>query len=146
MVGKLNRSLYGTRDAAYNWQEEAAKELRIIGFKRGRYNPCLYEHASWKIECIIHGDDFVFKGEEKELERVQEELGKRLEIKTKTLGRGGGDEREARVLGRIIRVTGEGWEYEADPRHAEMIVAELQLQGANSVMTPGEEDRGEEGE
>ena len=40
-VGHLRMSLYGTRDAAMNWQEEVARELRKIGFRRGKYNPCL---------------------------------------------------------------------------------------------------------
>ena len=41
-VGHLKMSLYGTRDAAMNWQEEVAREMAKWGFKRGRYNPCLY--------------------------------------------------------------------------------------------------------
>ena len=41
-VGYLQMSLYGTRDAAMNWQEEVAKEMIKWGFKRGRYNPCIY--------------------------------------------------------------------------------------------------------
>ena len=38
-VGQLRMSLYGTRDAALNWQDEVAKELRRLGFMRGRCNP-----------------------------------------------------------------------------------------------------------
>ena len=40
-AGHQRMSLYGTRDAAMNWQEEVAKEMRRLGFRRGRYNPCL---------------------------------------------------------------------------------------------------------
>ena len=43
-VGHLRMSLYGTRDAAMNWQEEVAKEMQKWGFTRGQYNPCLYYH------------------------------------------------------------------------------------------------------
>ena len=39
-VGHLQMSLYGTRDAAMNWQEEVAKEMIRWGFRRGKYNPC----------------------------------------------------------------------------------------------------------
>ena len=35
MVGLLKMSLYGTRDAATNWQDEVAKEMQKWGFKRG---------------------------------------------------------------------------------------------------------------
>ena len=44
LVGHLRMSLYGTRDAATNWQEEVSKHMTEQGFKRGRYNPCLYWH------------------------------------------------------------------------------------------------------
>ena len=35
LVGHLQMSLYGTRDAANNWQEEIAKVMENDGFKRG---------------------------------------------------------------------------------------------------------------
>ena len=38
-VGHLRMSRYGTRDAAMNWQDEVAKDLRKLGFQRGVYNP-----------------------------------------------------------------------------------------------------------
>ena len=44
-VGLLKQSLYGTRDAAMNWQEEVAKEMKGWGFERGQCNPCLYTHC-----------------------------------------------------------------------------------------------------
>ena len=47
-VGLLRQSLYGTRDAAMNWQEEVAREMKNWGFDRGQYNPCLYTHTHRK--------------------------------------------------------------------------------------------------
>ena len=35
-VGHLRMSLYGTRDAAMNWQEEVAKEMQKLGFRCGK--------------------------------------------------------------------------------------------------------------
>ena len=35
-VGHLRMSLYGTRDAAMNWQVEVAREMYKLGFKRGQ--------------------------------------------------------------------------------------------------------------
>ena len=51
-----------------------------------------------------------------------------------------GEAQETRILNRIIRVTTEGWEYEADQRHADMIIQEMGLTKANSVKTPGEDE------
>ena len=59
MVGLLRMSLYGTRDAATNWQNEVAKEMLRWGFIRGKYNPCLYWHRGWEVKVLVHGDDFV---------------------------------------------------------------------------------------
>ena len=53
------------------------------------------------------------------------------------VGTGSDESAEARVLGRSIRVTPEGWEYEADPRHSEMIVRDHNLLHANGVKSPG---------
>ena len=41
------------------------------------------------------------------------------------------------MLNRFARWTDNGWELEADLRHAELIVEQLGLSTANSVSTPG---------
>ena len=42
MVGLLLMSLYGTRDAATNFQQEVKKLMVANGFTQGVYNPCTY--------------------------------------------------------------------------------------------------------
>lgn len=39
-----------------------ARCMREWGFEVGRFNPCMYQHASRKIRCLVHGDDFVSVG------------------------------------------------------------------------------------
>ena len=72
---------------------------------------------------------------------MKERLAERFEIKTKVVGTGVGEESEERILNRIIRVTEDGWEIEADQRHADIIIGELNLKEANGVKTPCEEER-----
>ena len=48
--------------------------------------------------------------------------------------------RESRILNRIVRWTPKGWEYEADQRHAELIVKTMGLEKGKPVSTPGEEE------
>ena len=43
-VGKLNLSLYGTRDAAQNWSKEYTAFLEGIGFVKGGASPCNFVH------------------------------------------------------------------------------------------------------
>ena len=59
MVGKLQMSLYGTRDAAANFQAEAKEFMRSIGFRQGKYNPCTFWHKERGLRTLVHGDDFV---------------------------------------------------------------------------------------
>ena len=56
-VGYLRMSLYGTRDAAMNWQGEVAKEMQGWGFSRGRYTPCLYWNEKTGLRTMVHGED-----------------------------------------------------------------------------------------
>lgn len=44
MCGKLNLSMYGTRDAAHIWASEYAGMLICIGFVQGSASPCLFHH------------------------------------------------------------------------------------------------------
>ena len=138
-VALLKKSLYGTRDAAANFQAEVTKFMRGIGFEVGKYNVCTYYHRSRQLRTLVHGDDFVTVGDRAETEWFKKRLEERFEIKTKKVGDGPGENREEKVLNRIIRITPEGWEYEADQRHGELVVQGMGLEEAKSVSTPGED-------
>ncbi len=65
-------------------------------------------------------------------ERMEEEF----ELKTTMIGWEPGMEREMKILNRIVRCTQEGVEYEADQRHAEIAIRQLDVEQGNSVLTP----------
>eukprot|EP00973_Karenia_brevis_P014077 1913401-Karenia_brevis.AAC.1 len=75
-VGKLNLSLYGTRDAAQNWSEEVAKCMEAIGFKKGLSSACNFHHRIRDISTTVHGDDFTSTGTGKDLQWLKGELEK----------------------------------------------------------------------
>ena len=52
-------------------------------------------------------------------------------------GTGKDDLKEMRVLNRIVRITIDALLYEADPRHAEMLIKTFQLEDSKAVVTPG---------
>jgi hypothetical protein len=141
MVGKLEQSLYGTRDAAINFQDEIAKFMKENDFTQGRYNPCTYRHRRKGLKTLVHGDDFVTEGGRESVRWFKEKLEKRFEIKTKVVGSGAEEARESRILNRVIRVTPAGWEYEADQRHAEIMMMAMNLEKAKSVSTPSEDPK-----
>ena len=124
--GKLRLSMYGTRDAAQNWEycyQEAFKEL---GFKPGHTSVCHLHHQKRGLKAVVHGDDFTITGSEEELENLGEKLKKKFEIKLQIMGPGPRRVKEQLILNRVVRWTDEGLEYEADPRHAEIAIREVQ--------------------
>ena len=44
MCGKLNYTLYGTRDTAHNWEKEYTAALVDMGFKVGKSTTCVSRH------------------------------------------------------------------------------------------------------
>ena len=142
MVGILKMSLYGARDAAVYFQKEVAKLMASIGFDRAVYYASLFYHERSGPEVLVHDDDFVAVGRRQEVEQFKSQLSKRFTVKNKVMGSRAdlGEVQEARVLNRIIRVKETGWEYEADQRHADLIVQMLKLDKANPVKTAGGEE------
>ena len=54
------------------------------------------------------------------------------------LGTGPNDDKDISVLNRIIRWTPQGIQYEADPRHVEKLLREIDLEGASGAVAPGQ--------
>ena len=53
-----------------------------LGFRPGRYNPCLNYHQGMNLITFLHGDDFATVGTRQEVSWFKTALEKRLEIKT----------------------------------------------------------------
>ena len=140
MCGLLERSLYGTRDAAYNWTETYTKVLcSDLGFVKGESSPCTFHHEKRNLKTVVHGDDFFTEGPAAELRKMDEDLKKHFEMKTEMLGpdKGAGEVQEIRFLNRVLSWHDKGISWEADPRHAEMVIKQLGLEGAQTAATPG---------
>eukprot|EP00973_Karenia_brevis_P072214 10032743-Karenia_brevis.AAC.1 len=79
---------------------------------------------------MVHGDDFLSTAVESNLKWLENILKKEFEIKTKTIGPESTDEKQLKILNRIITYREHGVDYEPDPRHAELIVEQLGLSNA----------------
>ena len=84
----------------------------------------MYYHPARGMRCLVHGDDFVCVGDSGDLRWLEDRLKDRFEIKSTMMGLKPGESREERILNRVIRVSESGWEYEADQRHADLIIRE----------------------
>ena len=136
MIGQLQLSLYGTRDAAQNWAAEYTSLLVELGFKVGKASPCNFVHDKRGLALTVHGDDFTIIGDEMQLQWLGDKMKKRYDLKMDVLGPDAHQEKEVRILNRIIRWTKSGIEYEPDQRHAEKVVNDLGLEKSREVSTP----------
>ena len=141
MVGHLIMSFSDTRDAAANFQEEVRSFMNKNKADQSKYSPSVYHNKECGLISLVHGDDFITVGNRKNIRWFKNNLEHRFEIKTKIIGQGEGEDQEARVLNRIIRVTPEGWEYEPDQRHADILFQAMNLSGAKGVKAPGEDEK-----
>ena len=140
MCGRLNKAMYGTRDAAQNWEYEYVEWLKSVGFVSGRASPCVFYHAERGIRLVVHGDDFTVLGYEEGLDWFRRAISEKYEVKFRgRLGPDEGDDKSIRILSRVVEWTDVGLKYEADQRHVDIIVSKLgYAENSNGVVTPGE--------
>ncbi len=142
MCGKLEKAMYGTRDAAQNWEREYESTFTNLGFKQGRSSPCLFYHPERDIRVVVHGDDFTFMGIDSSLKWITAKLEEVYELKVRaTLGPDPGDDKSVRILNRIVSWNEKGTQYEPDQRHVEIVIKALGLQKGKSVVTPGVKEK-----
>ena len=83
------------------------------GFKQGSHSVCALYHAKENVRVVVHGDDFTALGPNKGLDWFRGVMRRRMEVKFKNrLERG--KPGSVRILNRIVTVTKDGLEYEAD--------------------------------
>ena len=139
LCGQLLVHMYGTRRAGDGWHCEYSEQLvEKMGFVKGDASSCIFRHDERGLITSVYGDDFTTTGPKESLDWFRQELERKYElVETARLGPAAEDDKEARILNRIIRWTPEGLEYEADPRQAEQLCKDLDLVGAKSLGTPG---------
>ena len=76
LLGK--KSMYGTRDAASNWQRDWQGHLENWGYELGRSSRNLFHNKKRETSGLTHGDDFVVTGNEGESVGAQEAFGERV--------------------------------------------------------------------
>ncbi len=102
MCGMLKKSMYGTRDAAMNWERTYTEFLEGVGFRQGRSTPCAFRHVDRDLRIVVHGDDFTILGNVKELDWFRERISARFEVKFRgRLGPEIGDDKSIRLLNRV---------------------------------------------
>ena len=100
------------------------------------------------VRVVVRGDDFASLGPKPALRWLHAELAKAWTIVVRgMLGPPGEKEcsRSIRILGRLVTWGVNGLTWEADPRHAELVVQAFHVTGTR-VTTPGTKEKAEEAE
>ena len=99
----------------------------------------MFVHVERGLATSVHGDDFTTTGPKCELDWFEDKLEAKYELKKGgRIGPGPDDVKELTVLNRVVRWTGDGVEYEADPRQCERLLEGLGLDdGCKWTATPG---------
>ena len=105
----------------------------------------MFFNAKTAVRLVVHGDDFTYIGTKEELEKIKEKMREWYVIKDRgTMGSGKNEIKEVTILGRTVRWTAEGLEYEVDVRHRRRIMeAEGLEEDSKAVPSPAmNEDNG----
>ena len=90
------------------------------------------------VRVRVHGDDFTVAGNDSELKYVAEVFQNKYKTKARRiLGSDIHDMKAMTILNRIVEWTDAGIQYEADPRHVDLIIEELGLENANGSDVTG---------
>lgn len=141
VCGRLNYSLYGTRDAATNREAHYTDIFLSAGFRQGVASTCIFRHEARNTRVVIHGDDITILASQSEIDWLVGLLSAQLKVKLRgVLGPGPKDDKQITILNRIVTWTRDSLTFEADNRHADIIVRTLLGESGNTVATPGTRD------
>ena len=136
-VGRLNKAMYGTRDAPAAWSRLVRVMLSKLGFEACNTAACVFDHPERKLQIVSHVDDFLCAGDASDLQWLRSQLREGYEVDGDILGLGDGESAEGKFLGRILRYTSGGIEWEADPKQVTSLIAEFGMEDCSGVDTPG---------
>ena len=95
IVWRLQRAMYGTRDAAAAWEREWTKTLNSVGFESGLSNPSLLNWKKLDAFMMVHGGDFITLGDDQALSEVDHVMSSHDTIQVRAvLGAGRDDAKE----------------------------------------------------
>ena len=115
----------------------------LLGSLSARHRPATSTTRASGVALTVHGGDSTVSGPEEDFKWLETFIAARWEIKATILGPEGHHAQEMNVLNRSIRWTARGLEYEADQRHRQVVLKELELEHCKPVTTPwGPQEQG----
>ena len=87
-VGLMRKSMYGTGDAASNWERHWQGHVQKWGFQVGLSSNNLFHHKEDRVSGLTHGDDFVLTRATEKLLEVERKMTSVYPIKAKVISYG----------------------------------------------------------
>ena len=98
---------------------------------------CVLLNPANKVRVVSHVDDFLCSGPKECLIELRRLLKEKYEVDGGVLGPNVGETHEGKFLGRLIRYTARGIEWESDPKLVDSLIAKFGLESGKGVDTPG---------
>ena len=143
---KCVKAWYGTREANKCWRNEVTDTLMKEGCKAVVIVPMMFVSENRGFVTVCHGDDFVSCGSAAALDEVDRVLTAHFDTQMlPRIGRTayGGEVSEGKYLGRTIRWSPQGFEWESNSKHVEDMVElcglKLESEGAPTPITKATE-------
>ena len=150
VVGELQASMYGTRDAAFNWEAAYSSEMLKLGFLRGKASANHYFHPVTKVRALVHGDDFALVGLEKDLRGFEGDFRRLYPCTVSLIGPDEQHDKALKILGREIRYATTGIEMEVYTKYLKQALQAYGMEECHAAASPatkeeheGHEDRRE---
>ena len=136
-VLKLNRSLYGTRSAAKNWQDCFTGILHEAGLHELKSEPNIFKNESGSVCLVVHVDDALIAGDGDDVQKLITFISTKVKIRDQIQSlKKDGDELE--FLGRTVRRTAKGFQVVSDAglKTLSKLKTLLGMENSSSVSTP----------
>jgi ribonuclease HI len=132
-VCKLNRAIYGLKQAGRQWNEKLDKSLRKFGLVKSKSDPCVYYMASGDLYIAVYVDDvLIFFNDETKLIEIKTYLSSAFEMKDLGLAKG--------CIGVRIR-QGDGWVELDQENYIVEILKKFGMTDCKPVGTPSDTSR-----
>ena len=139
--GLMRMSMYGTQDAAGNWERSYTDNLEKGGYEQGMAMPAIFINEEDDVLMMCHGDDFASLVDDDGQEKFGKLMDNRFENTTRaTLGPEPYDDKQAIILNRQLRIVRDyplKVDYECDARHVPTLIEQFGMKDAKPAATPG---------
>ena len=134
-VGKLERAMYGTRDAPMIWQDHLRETPLDMKFKESVTHPGVFQHETRDTLLCVHVDDLLSTSVRCDLV-AEETTVEKYELKALLMGEDDDKVKKAVYLGRTLELGENDLSVRPDRRHVRSFLRELGIANCRSISTP----------